>query len=82
MKIIVAYASAGTGHKNAAQALASYLSMSLGSAVPCLDIVEGSSFFKIIYYRGYDFLVNHLPWYGLRYLQQLTSGYSRHLHSD
>lgn len=45
MKIIVAYASAGTGHKNAAQALASYLSMSLGSAVPCLDIVEGSSFF-------------------------------------
>jgi processive 1,2-diacylglycerol beta-glucosyltransferase len=64
MKIIVVYATAGAGHKKAAQVIAGYIrQQNDGSHVELVDIVDRSSWlFRILYLRGYDFLVNHAQW--------------------
>ncbi len=64
MKIIVAYATAGAGHKKAASVIYSHLVKEIPSAtVELVDILDYSSpFFRFIYLRGYDFLVNHCKW--------------------
>lgn len=64
MKIIITYASAGTGHRRAAEALYNYFKENC----PChdlqiIDALEKTNFlFKNIYSHGYLFLVNHALW--------------------
>ncbi|MDD4940634.1 MAG: glycosyltransferase [Candidatus Omnitrophica bacterium] len=61
MKIVVVYATAGAGHKKAARCIADHIGAS--AHVECRDIIDGSSWlFRLVYLRGYDFLVNHCQW--------------------
>ncbi|HQJ16346.1 MAG TPA: hypothetical protein PLJ26_07665, partial [Candidatus Omnitrophota bacterium] len=63
MKIIVVYATAGAGHKKAAEVIAGHIRVSSDGPVACLDIIDRSSWlFRLMYCRGYDFLVNHCRW--------------------
>ncbi|MDD5255242.1 MAG: glycosyltransferase, partial [Candidatus Omnitrophica bacterium] len=64
MKITVTYASAGAGHRRAAEALYSYLRDNLPEAdLELLDALETATpAFRQMYRRGYDFLVRHAVW--------------------
>ncbi|MFA6383851.1 MAG: hypothetical protein WCY10_00610 [Candidatus Omnitrophota bacterium] len=64
MKIVVVYATAGAGHKKAAQAIEVYLrSREPGAEIALVDVVDRSSWiFRLIYLWGYDFLINHCQW--------------------
>ena len=65
MKIVVVYATAGAGHKKAAQAIESYLRQPATPALisALVDIVAHSSWvFRLLYLWGYDFLINHCQW--------------------
>lgn len=63
MKILIAYASAGTGHRKAAEALYGYLSAhSPDIDVKAIDILHTTSaFFRSSYSSGYSVLVTHVP---------------------
>ncbi len=61
MKILVVYATAGAGHKKAAQALHDGLKGS-GHEVVYLDVLEyTNSIYRYSYARGYTLLVKYLP---------------------
>jgi processive 1,2-diacylglycerol beta-glucosyltransferase len=64
MKIIVVYATAGAGHKKAAQVIAGFIrQQAQAHTVVLADIVDNSSWiFRLMYLFGYDFLVNHARW--------------------
>lgn len=64
MKIVIAYVSAGTGHRRAAEAIYRYLRENCpGLEVILTDTLEKTNFiFSRIYSRGYAFLVNHALW--------------------
>lgn len=64
MKVLIVYASAGAGHKKAAQALQSHLQnthLEVSSIV--IDILDYTpKSFKVLYSEGYTFLISRLPW--------------------
>ncbi|HRZ39550.1 MAG TPA: glycosyltransferase [Candidatus Omnitrophota bacterium] len=61
MKILVVYATAGAGHKKAAEALYDGLKGS-GHDVVYLDVLKyTNAFYHYSYVQGYTFLVKHLP---------------------
>lgn len=64
MKIIITYASAGTGHRRAAEALYNYFKENCPAAdLKIIDALEKTNFlFKNLYSYGYPFLVNHALW--------------------
>lgn len=64
MKIIITYASAGTGHRRAAEAIYNYFKENCPSHdLKIIDALEKTNFlFKNIYSKGYLFLVNHALW--------------------
>jgi len=63
MKIFITYASVGSGHFKAAQALYNYLKQKNSNlALRLVDALDNSCFlFKSIYSSGYAFLVSYLP---------------------
>jgi processive 1,2-diacylglycerol beta-glucosyltransferase len=63
-KILIAYGSAGAGHRKAAEAIYNYFKEKSPSAdVLLVDILQKSNpIFKNIYVNGYYFLVNYAPW--------------------
>jgi processive 1,2-diacylglycerol beta-glucosyltransferase len=64
MKILIIYATAGAGHKKAAEAIYHGLqARESGYDIRLLDALDYTNpFFKKIYPSGYTFLVTHLPW--------------------
>ena len=64
MKIIITYASAGTGHRRAAEAIYNYFKENCPAYdLKIIDALEKTNFlFKNIYSKGYLFLVNHALW--------------------
>lgn len=64
MKIIITYASAGTGHRRAAEAIYNYFNGNCPAHdLKIIDALEKTNFlFKNIYSNGYLFLVNHALW--------------------
>jgi processive 1,2-diacylglycerol beta-glucosyltransferase len=64
MKIIITYASAGSGHRRAAQALYNYFKKFCPHHdLQIIDALQKSNpLFKNIYSYGYPFLVNHALW--------------------
>lgn len=64
MKIIIAYASAGSGHFKAAEALCDYFKSNHPDIdVQSVDVLDKSNlWFKAIYSKGYNFLIFHMPW--------------------
>jgi processive 1,2-diacylglycerol beta-glucosyltransferase len=64
MKIIITYASAGTGHRRAAEALYNYFKENCPTHdLKIIDILEKTNpFFKNLYCWGYPFFVNHALW--------------------
>ena len=64
MKIIIAYASAGAGHRKAAEALFNYYKMnSQKDDIRIMDVLDFTNpLFKTIYVKGYLFLVNNALW--------------------
>ena len=64
MKIIIAYASAGTGHRRAAEAVYNYFKENcLGADLKIIDALKKTNFvFRNLYSYGYLFLVNHALW--------------------
>ncbi|MFA5099526.1 MAG: glycosyltransferase [Candidatus Omnitrophota bacterium] len=64
MKIVVVYATAGAGHKKAAQAIEAYLRVrEPGADIALVDVIsQASSIFRFFYLWGYDFLINHCQW--------------------
>lgn len=64
MKIIVAHASAGSGHRRAAEAIYNYFKKNYPSwETELIDTLQKSTpAFRNIYVYGYDFLVNHALW--------------------
>ncbi len=64
MKIIIAYASAGAGHRSAAEALNNYFKENCPTHdLKIIDTLEKTNpFFKNLYSYGYPFLVNHCLW--------------------
>lgn len=64
MKIIVAYASAGSGHRRAAEAVYNYLKENCPKAdIAIIDALEKANFFfRLLYTGGYAFLINHALW--------------------
>lgn len=64
MKIIIAYASAGSGHKKAAEAIFSYYKLnSPKDNIKLINVLDFTNpLFKTIYVKGYLFLVNHALW--------------------
>lgn len=67
MKVFIVYASAGAGHRKAAEALHSYLQNThpelSSKAIDILDYTP--KFFKLLYSKGYVFLISKFPclWY-------------------
>lgn len=61
MKVIITFASAGSGHQKAAEAIYNYFRKTgNGTGVEIVDVLEKTNFlFRLIYSRGYFFLVNH-----------------------
>ena len=61
MKVVIAYASCGNGHTKAAEALYGYLKAHRKDVdARLIDILDTTPFlFRLIYRRGYFFLVNH-----------------------
>ncbi len=63
MKILVVYATAGAGHKKAAEALYQGLLAQGFQDVVYLDVLEYTNhFYKNLYSRLYTFLVTHMSW--------------------
>lgn len=64
MKIIIAYASAGAGHRKAAEALHQCFNQKFPEAdIKLVDILDKTNpFFKDLYVYGYSFLINHAKW--------------------
>ncbi len=64
MKIIIVHASAGAGHKKAAEALYVYFKQrSPQDKIEIIDILEKTRpFFKKVYIHGYNFLINNCLW--------------------
>ena len=63
MKILIVYATAGAGHKKAAEALANALRSAHHHEVVLLDALEyTSAVYRQSYSRSYTFLVSRLPW--------------------
>ena len=63
MKILVIYATAGAGHKKAAEAIFNGLKAQGGHDVRLVDALDYTNpFFKENYPGAYTFLVTHLPW--------------------
>jgi processive 1,2-diacylglycerol beta-glucosyltransferase len=62
MKILIAYASAGSGHFKAAQALYDYIKEECPQiSLRLTDVLEKANpLFRFFYSRGYSFLVRHL----------------------
>ncbi|MBU0759351.1 MAG: hypothetical protein KKA34_03205, partial [Candidatus Omnitrophica bacterium] len=76
MKILIAHAYAGIGHKKAAEAVHNALSGSSGVHVTTVDTLDyTNAFFKFSYPRVYLFLINRVPlvWACLYYLLDLRS---------
>lgn len=63
MKVLITYASAGTGHRRAAEAIHSYLLQNYKEFnIRIIDVLDyTNSLFKKIYSQGYAFLVSNLP---------------------
>ncbi|MDD5079073.1 MAG: glycosyltransferase [Candidatus Omnitrophica bacterium] len=61
MKILIAYVSAGAGHRKAAEAVYYYLQKNKPEIdIRIIDVLEGSNFFfRFFYTKGYFFLVNY-----------------------
>lgn len=61
MQILIVYASAGAGHKKAAEALYDYIKeRSKEAEVLLFDVLEKTTpFFRLSYEHGYNFLVSH-----------------------
>jgi processive 1,2-diacylglycerol beta-glucosyltransferase len=74
MKILFTYASAGAGHRKAAQALFHYFKLnSKGLDLVLVDVLDKISFlYRIAYTYGYPFLINRASW-GWRFGFWLTS---------
>ena len=64
MKIIIAYASCGTGHRRAAEAIYNYFKENCPAHdLEIIDALQKTNFiFKKLYSYGYLFLVNHALW--------------------
>ncbi|MEW6008940.1 MAG: glycosyltransferase [Candidatus Omnitrophota bacterium] len=62
MKVLIVYASAGSGHRRAAEAIYENLDIGLKNDSCLVDILDFTpSFFKLIYSGGYTFLIRQLP---------------------
>lgn len=65
MKVVITYASAGTGHFKAAEAIYNYLALELelkGSQLELVDVLQKSNtLFRNIYSYGYRFTVTYTP---------------------
>lgn len=64
MKIIITYASAGAGHRKAAEALYNFFKRESKNAdIKLVDVLEKTNFiFRNSYIYGYRFLINHAMW--------------------
>ncbi len=64
MKILITYASAGAGHRKAAEALHDYIKANDPNAdVTLIDIlVHANPIYRFFYTWGYSFLINHGKW--------------------
>ncbi len=64
MKILIVYASAGAGHRKAAEALYNYIKDNFPQTeLLNEDVLEKTnSIYKTVYIHGYLFLVNHAKW--------------------
>lgn len=64
MKIIIVYASAGAGHRKAAEALHRYFKdIKPAIDLTLIDVLKMSNpIFKYVYRYGYHFLVSHIMW--------------------
>jgi len=63
MKILITYATAGAGHKKAAEAIYHQLSRDSRHQVVFQDVLEYTNrFYKSSYSKGYTFLITRLPW--------------------
>ena len=62
MKILVIHASAGAGHRKAAEAICLGLKNNTSYEAVCVDSLDyGASLFKILYRGTYNFLISRLP---------------------
>lgn len=62
MKILVIYATAGEGHKKAAEAISEKLKLQTPHEIILIDALNYTSpFFKFCYSQGYSFLIARLP---------------------
>ncbi|MDD5078638.1 MAG: glycosyltransferase [Candidatus Omnitrophica bacterium] len=64
MKVLIIHASAGAGHRRAAEAVYSYIKENEPALEPVLlDVLEKTNgLFKFFYTWGYSFLVHHAVW--------------------
>jgi len=64
MKVLITYASAGAGHRRAAEAVYDYLKNNRNDlALELVDIVPFTNpFFRFFYNSGYSFLVHYATW--------------------
>lgn len=64
MKVLITYASAGAGHRRAAEAICGYLKSNRNDlAVELVDILPFTGgFFRFCYNSGYPFLVHYAVW--------------------
>ncbi|HOX54804.1 MAG: glycosyltransferase [Candidatus Omnitrophica bacterium] len=62
MKILVIYATAGEGHKKAAEAISQRLKLQSLHEIILIDALDYTNrFFRFSYSRGYSFLISRLP---------------------
>lgn len=62
MKILIAYASAGAGHKSSSEAIFDSLKEETGHKVSLVDCLDYTSpLFKFVYSHGYAFLIRYFP---------------------
>lgn len=62
MKILVIYATAGSGHKKAAEAIYNQIKATTANEALLIDALDYTNFFfKFSYDRGYTFLITYLP---------------------
>src|SRR3989338_7503415 len=63
-RLLIAYITAGTGHRRAAEALAQAVHTAWpGAEVDCVDVLESAPrWFRWLYPRTYLFLVRGAPW--------------------
>ncbi|MGA2775506.1 MAG: glycosyltransferase [Candidatus Omnitrophota bacterium] len=64
MKVFITYASAGAGHKKAAEAIYDYLKTNcLDAECRLIDVLDKADFiYKFAYKAGYTYLIRHLVW--------------------